>query len=308
MNMPLLKINELEDMSAMFRGRCGNALARGLMHMLAVDKVNGLYDRHSMLQGPDFAHAVLQDIGLSPEIFVNGSSCSAPVYSSVDSSDFRARLSGILPEGPFITVSNHPCGHVDGISLVELFGHIRPDYKVMVNKILARVETLESNFISVTPTGSSRTAPTAASVSGIKAALAHLRSGGALGLFPSGAVSDLSLPVALGLRKSSEPAVRDREWQEAVIKLIMKAEVPVIPVRFFDGNSPFYYSLGLIDWRIRLLRLLPEVFNKAGSRFRIGIGPVISVREQKRIISAAPSPSAALDSLRTHLRESVYSM
>lgn len=302
--MPLLTINELEDMSPIFRGRCGNAFARGLMHVLAVDRVNALYDRHSMLKGPDFAHAVLQDIGLTPEIYIAGSYCSV----TDESSDLSARLSRLLPEGPFITVSNHPCGHVDGVSLVELFGHIRPDYKVMVNKILARVGALESNFISVTPTGMRRTAPTAASVSGIKAALTHLRSGGALGLFPSGAVSDLTLPVALGLRKSSEPAVRDREWQEAVIKLIMKAEVPVVPVRFIDGNSPFYYSLGLIDWRIRLLRLLPEVFNKAGSRFRVGIGPVISVQEQKRIISQAPSPSEALNALRSHLRASVYSI
>jgi putative hemolysin len=135
------------------------------------------------------------------------------------------------------------------------------------------IKPLENCFIQVTPTGTERTAPTSASVSGIKAALRHLRSGGSLGLFPSGAVSDLSI---------KDRCVRDREWQEAVIKLIMKAQVPVIPVRFFDGNSVFYYSLGLIDWRIRLLRLPAEVFNKRGKTMHIGIGKVISVEEQKR--------------------------
>ena len=162
----------------------------------------------------------------------------------------------------------------------------------MVNQILARIEPLEDSFIPVTPTGSSRTAPTAASVSGIKAALKHLRNGGGLGLFPSGAVSDLSL---------KERCIRDREWQEAVVRLIMKAQVPVVPVRFFNGNSWLYYSLGLIDWRVRLLRLPAEVFNKKGSTMHIGIGPVISVEEQKRF-------GTDIRAFRDFLRERVYDM
>ena len=38
--MPLLTLSELEQASALFRGKCGNALCKGLMHMLSVDKVN----------------------------------------------------------------------------------------------------------------------------------------------------------------------------------------------------------------------------------------------------------------------------
>ena len=81
----------------------------------------------------------------------------------------------------------------------------------------------------------------------------------------------------------------------------MKAGVPVIPVRFFDGNSAFYYSLGLIDWRIRLLRLPSEVFNKKGRTMRIGIGKVISVEEQKRF-------GNDVHAFRDFLRGSVYGM
>lgn len=276
--MPLLTIEELETLSPAFRGKAGNALGKGLMKMLSVDRVNDLYDRNMSLKGPAFARAVLDDLGIHPEVsFAEGF---------------------VLPEGPFITVSNHPCGHIDGVALVDVFARMRPDYKVMVNRMLSRVEALGDNFIPVTPTGSVRTAPTAASVRGVKAALAHIRAGGALGLFPSGAVSDLDIAAAVGLRKSSEPAVRDREWQEAVIRLVMKAGVPVVPVRFFDGNSRFYYSLGLIDWRVRLLRLLPEVFNKGGRPFRIGVGPVISVGEQP----------GSVDALRALLRSAVYGM
>ncbi len=96
-----------------------------------------------------------------------------------------------------------------------------------VNEILARVKTMDGNFISVTPTSNERKAPTASSLKGVRMALEHLRGGGCLGLFPSGAVSDLSL---------KEGCVRDREWQEPMIRLIMKAKVPIVPVRFFDGT------------------------------------------------------------------------
>ena len=250
--MPLLTLNELEKATPLFRGKRGNAFCRALMHMLAIDKVNDLYDRNSDRQGAEFARAVLKDIGveyeiLNPEVLQN------------------------LPDGPFITISNHPYGHIDGVMLVDLFAHIRPDYKVMVNKFLGRIETLGENFISVTPTGEERTAPTRDSIQGVKDAVAHIRAGGILGLFPSGAVSDLSL---------KDCCIRDREWQEAVIKLIKKLNVPIIPVHFIDRNSNFYYSLGLIDWKVRLLRLVAEVFNKRGKRTRIAIGTVISRKEQ----------------------------
>lgn len=290
--MPLLSKDEIQSYSAALRNPVGEAAVNALMRLLSVDRLNSLYDRHSSVNGPEFAGAVLEDIGL--------------VYTVADSSGTPVDPDEIVPDGPFITISNHPCGHLDGVCLVDLFGRIRPDYKVMVNRMLARIETLGDNFITVTPTGTERTSPTSSSISGIRMALQHLRNGGALGLFPSGAVSDLDLGNLFGIRPASgpgsgnEPSVRDREWQEPVIRLIRKAHVPVIPVRFIDGNSRFYYSLGLIDWRVRLLRLIPEVFNKAGRPFRIVIGPVITPEMQDSI--------SDLSDFSDFLRSKVYSL
>ena len=249
--MPLITLNELEQASALFRGKCGNTLCRGLMRMLSIDKVNDLYDHNSSVTGPDFAEAVLKDIGVEYEVL-------------------NKDVLKHLPDGAFITISNHPYGHIDGVMLVDLFGHMRPDFKVMVNKFLGRIENLRDNFICVTPTGTERTGPTKESIQGIKEAVAHIRSGGVLGLFPSGAVSDLSV---------KDRCIRDREWQEPVIRLIKKMNVPVVPVHFLDRNSNFYYSLGLLDWRVRLLRLPAEVFNKRGKLTRIALGEIISPEE-----------------------------
>ena len=251
----LISLNELEKATPLFRGKCGNALCRGLMHLLSIDRVNDLYRRNSIVKGPDFTRAVLEDIGVEYEVL-------------------NQEVLANLPDGPFITISNHPYGHLDGVILVDLFGHIRPDFKVMVNKFLGRIRTLDENFICVTPIGEERTAPTKDSIQGIKDAVAHIRTGGALGLFPSGAVSDLSL---------KDRCIRDREWQEPVIRLIKKMNVPIVPVHFLDRNSNFYYSLGLIDWKVRLLRLVSEVFNKKGKRTRVAIGEIISAEEQDKL-------------------------
>lgn len=270
--MPLLTLTEIERISPLFKGRCGNAVARRVMKALAIDRINDLYDRNCRHAGPEFAKAILEDIG-------------------VDYTVYNEKMLERLPDGPFITVSNHPYGSIDGIILADIFGHVRSDYKLIVNKFLSRIEAFGDCFINVTPTGKDHTAPTKDSIAGIKEAVRHVRAGHPLGIFPSGAVSDLSL---------KDRCVRDRQWQMPVIQLIRKMHVPVIPVKFLDRNSDFYYCLGLIDWRIRLLRLPSEVFNKRGKPVRIIIGDVIAPEEQDRF--------ADTEKFGKFLRESVYNL
>ena len=261
--MPLITLHELEQMTPLFRGSMGNALARGVMRMLSVDKVNALYDRHAHLGGAEFARRVLEELMVDYEVYA-------------DTHEVLPQLDELEKDMPFITISNHPYGHIDGLILADYFGHLRTDYKIMANRILGRVEALSPSFITVTPIGAERTSATTESIMGVRRALTHLHSGGALGLFPSGAVSDLSL---------RDGCVRDREWQEPVVRFIAKARMPILPVRFLDGNSRFYYLLGLINWRVRLLRLPAEVFNKAHRPVRLCIGPLISVGEQQQYLT-----------------------
>ena len=250
--MPLLPVSELETLSPIFRGKAGNAFASFVLKVLSVEKLSDLNDRHSGLKGADFAAAVLDE--LKPDLRIVGSE----------------RLDD-LPEGPFITVSNHPYGSLDGVILIDLIGHRRPDFKVMVNELLNRIEPLSSSWIVVNPKTDLQNEVTAKNIKGVKEVLSTLKGGHPVGFFPSGAVSDLKL---------KERKIRDREWQEPVLRLIQKAKVPIIPVRFFDHNSMWFYLLGLIDWRVRLLRLPHEALNKKGKRIRVGIGEIITVEEQ----------------------------
>lgn len=270
--MKVIEPKDLETMSFLFRGRNGHRRAERVIRILAIDKINRVYDNSGAWTGADFTSRLLDDIGVSYE---------------VGNADILKKL----PDGAFITISNHPYGGLDGIMTIDLMARLRPDYKFIVNRILSLVRTLEGNFISVVPAGNKKTGIKAASIKGIREALEHLRAGHPLGFFPSGAVSDLTL---------REMKVRDRRWQDSIIHLISQARVPVLPIRFFDKNSPFFYLLGLINWRIRLLRLPSEVFNKRDRIQRIGIGELISPGE----LSHFPD----LSSLGDYLRKKVYGM
>ena len=280
----LLSISELESMASIFRGKRGNAFAQWLKDVLKVSRVEQINDSISQWKGADFAKATNEAAGVA--YTVNG----LPREEAIE--HFKA----VLPEGPFITISNHPIGSLDGTILIDFMGHVRNDFKVMVNEILARFESLRPSLIRVNPNGNDIAAPTAQSISGVREAMALIQDGHVLGLFPAGAVSDLKL----GRRPEGESRVRDREWQMSVIRLIRKMKVPVLPVRFLDGNSRFYYSLGLIDWRVRLLRLPSEMLNKSGKTLRLAVGPLISAEKI--------AETANLQDLRNFLRASVYSL
>ena len=263
-----------ERFPSVFKGR------EWLFHLAAwltgIDKVNAVHDRVDKAgtpYGPAFAKALMEDIEI----------------------DFRIghaeRLSN-LPEGPFIVIANHVYGHIDGISLLDIFGERRPATKVMVNEMLTWIPGLAPSFIAVNPTVGARKSASATSINGVKNALLQLREGEPLCIFPSGAVADL--------KPREGWTLSEREWQDAAIRLIQKARVPVIPVRFFDRNSRFYYFVGLLDYRIRFVRLFHEMFNKHGQTPRMGIGEVISVQEQEKYTD--------LQEFKAFLRSSVYDM
>jgi putative hemolysin len=265
-----------ERLSPVFNGRMGRVLFRLAAGLTGVAKINALHDRvdrAGVPYGAPFAKGILDDIGV----------------------DFRignAERLRDLPEGPFIVVANHNYGHIDGICLLDLFGQRRPETKVLVNELLTWIPGLAPNFIAVNPTLNARQTASATSINGVKSALLQIQEGGPLCMFPSGAVADL--------KPKEHWTLNERDWQDAAVRLIRKARVPVVPVRFFDRNSNFYYALGLLDYRVRFVRLFHEMFNKRGTHPRLSVGPVISVEEQEAYTD--------MQDFKDFLRRCVYDM
>lgn len=223
-----------------------------LLRVLDVDKVNAVHSRYCDTPGPQFVASLLDDFRI--KLRVDGEE----VLES-------------LPQGAFITVSNHPFGALDGITLIYLITRYRPEYKVMVNMVLNYIWAMRPNFIAVDALASDDPKKKAVSMAGIKQAIEQVRSGKPLGFFPAGAVSKINWKGQL----------RDREWQPSVVRLIKQLKVPVVPIFFHGSNSWWFNFLGLVSWQLRTLRLPAEVFRKCGTELHVSVGQPISVEEQQ---------------------------
>jgi putative hemolysin len=227
-------------------------LVNRLLRWLYVDHVNAVHDKYFDTPGAPFVRSLLKDFDITLRI------------------DGQEVLDN-LPEGAFITVSNHPFGALDGISLIDVVASRRPEYKVMVNMILGRITAMKPNFIAVDALQSTDPAKKAVSMRGIKEAIDQVKSGKPLGFFPAGAVSKINRHFEL----------EDREWQPTVLRLIDKVKVPVIPIYFHGSNSWFFNFLGVVCWQLRTLRLPREVWRKCHTTMHISVGEPISVEEQR---------------------------
>ncbi|MDE5656494.1 MAG: 1-acyl-sn-glycerol-3-phosphate acyltransferase [Muribaculaceae bacterium] len=248
-------------------------LVNALLKFLSVDKVNDVHRRNCDTQGPEFVKRMLID-------------------------DFKIKLKidneqvlDNLPEGAFVTVSNHPLGALDGIALIYMITRRRPEYKVMVNMILNKISAMRPNFIAVDAWASDDPAKRAVSVRGIMEALRQLKNGKPVGFFPAGAMS----------KTNRKYKTVDREWQDSVLEIIYRAKVPVIPIYFHDKNSLWCNFLGHAFWQARSLRLPAEVFRKVGKTLHISVGDPISVDEQR-------ANSTDAKSLGTYLRAKTYAL
>lgn len=247
-------------------------LVEHAMRWFQIDKVNAIHRHNCRTPGYRFCEGVIRDLDLKLRI------------------DNETILDQ-LPQGPFITVSNHAYGALDGIILIAMIGRRRPHFKVMVNMILSRITAMRPNFIAVDALASDDPSRKAVSMNGIKDAIAQVKSGQPLGFFPAGAVSKLNGRLRL----------EDREWQPNIGRLIKKLKVPVIPIFFHGSNSWWFNFLGIISWQLRTLRLPGEVFNKKGHTIHISVGDPISVEEQQ-------SHGSTPEELCAYLKEKTYSL
>lgn len=223
------------------------------IRFISLDKVNDIHAHNAATPGPQFVHGLLNDLDIKLRID-NG------------------QVLDHLPEGAFVTVSNHHFGALDGIILINLIASRRPEYKVMVNMVLNYIWAMRPNFIAVDAMASDDPKKKAVSMAGIREVIKNVRAGKPVGFFPAGAVGKVNWRGRL----------QDREWQPTVIQLIEKLKVPVVPIFFHGSQSWWFNFLGVVCWQLRTFRHPAEVFRKKGSTFHITIGEPISVEEQMR--------------------------
>jgi putative hemolysin len=231
-------------------GFIGTFIGWLLIKVLRISALNRIYNRNKNKSDLDFLNGVLDDCNIEFQV---------P----------EEDLKRIPKDGAFITISNHPLGGVDGILLLKLLLEKRADYKIIANFLLHRIEPLKPYVMPVNPFENRKDAKS--SVAGIKSALSHLKEGKPLGIFPAGEVSTY---------KDGKLKV-DKPWEQGAVRLIKKAEVPVIPIYFHAKNSRLFYILSKISDTLRTAKLPSEVISQEGKVIKVRIGKPIYVKDQQ---------------------------
>ncbi|HTO36524.1 MAG TPA: hypothetical protein VLZ72_09805, partial [Flavobacterium sp.] len=105
-------------------GFIGTFIGWVLMKVLKISTLNKIYNRNKHLKDVEFLNSILSEFKIKFEI---------------TEEDLRR----IPKEGAYITVSNHPLGGIDGILLLKLMLEREPDFKIIANFLLHRIEPLK---------------------------------------------------------------------------------------------------------------------------------------------------------------------
>lgn len=249
--------------------RPGDPRISVLAEVSGLKRLERFYNEINVKPGEDFIAALFAHLDLKLE---------------VDPED----LERVPREGGVAIVANHPYGAIDGLAMLHVLRHRRPDLKVMANFMLQQLEPLRDRFIGVNPF---EQLTSRSSFQGMRQARQHLADGGALGVFPAGEVSSYRKEV---------DAVADPRWKTPAIKLIRHAGVPVVPFWFDGANSLVFQILGMVHPGLRTLQLPREMLRMHGRSVRMRIGNPLTDKEL--------APFSSMDDLARFLRAKTYSI
>ena len=196
-----------------------------------------------------------------------------------------------IPENdlPYIVVSNHPLGGLDGMALIALFGRYRQNIKFPVNDILMVLKPMENVFVPVNKHGA---------ISGKDQNLLET------------AFSEQNLllyfPAGLCSRKNNG-IIEDKIWKNTVFKKALRYQRPIIPVYFDGKNSKRFYNLAKfrtrlgLKFNIEMLFLPDEMFRQKGKTFNVVIGEPISVENLQKMKNPALEIRTIVYGLKTDL-------
>ncbi len=170
--------------------------------------------------------------------------------------------------GPVVVLANHPFGMLDGAVLAVLLSRVRPDVKIMTNYVLRDIPELAQHCIFVNPFQGATAEGSSLNVnrSAMREALAWLRDGGMLAVFPAGEVSHWQFPQA---------EITDPAWNDTAARLIRRTGATALPVYFCGRNSVGFHLFGMIHPRLRTAFLLQEFLQQEGQTVEVRVGSEI---------------------------------
>ena len=232
-------------------------LAHIFERILGLSALGDIYDRRPLgANSKDFLQYTLGALGVTNVI------------------QQEQNIEEIPSQGPVLIIANHPLGGLEGIALAYEILKVRPDLRVLTNELLRLIPELSELFIGVDVL--SRNA-VGTNVGGIKQAHKHLKSGGAILIFPAGMVSTYEY---------QHRRILDRPWNRLVGQLTKRYECTTVPVYVGGRNSNYFYIAGAIHPRLRTMLLPRQLANKRDYKLLLTFGRPIPFQELRLLSSS----------------------
>ncbi len=199
---------------------------------------------------------------------------------------------GAIPTtGPLMIVANHPYGMVDGLILGHMMEKIRPDVKLVANKAMQKFEEIADSILPIMPERNGASNAVKYNRATVRATMRHVDNGGAVIIFPAGAMS---------VPSSWTGPVEDKEWQPMTAHLLSRnPHTKAVPVFIEGHNSVRYQFCAAVGFDLGRRALIPsETLRMSGREVGVHIGPAIGHNER-------PAQAGALTSF---LREQTYAL
>ncbi|NUZ11327.1 lysophospholipid acyltransferase family protein [Pseudoalteromonas sp. McH1-7] len=212
---------------------------KGLGYLLHEQEFVAFADTYPHLEGLEFVEQVLDEL------------------------DFDARfkpkqIEHIPSEDAVVIVANHPIGSLDALALIKVLAQIRPDLKVVANRMLMSVTPMHPLLLPVDNLSGASKKQELANIQN------HLKSEGALLIFPAGEVSRLS-----------PTGIKDCKWNSGFLRMAKKANCPILPIFIKAKNSPLFYGTSMIYKPLASLLLVKEMFKQRQKSLEFEIGASI---------------------------------
>ncbi|MBE0362656.1 hypothetical protein PULV_a0192 [Pseudoalteromonas ulvae UL12] len=217
-----------------------NIVTKGLGYLLHEQEFIRFAAQYPHLKGIEFVEQVLEEL------------------------EFNSRFNpqqveNIPSDGKVVIVCNHPIGSLDALALISLLYKVRKDIKVVANRMLMAIEPMHNLLLPVDNLSGSSKKRELANIQ------QHLKSEGALLIFPAGEVSRLS-----------PTGIKDGQWHTGFLRFALKAHAPILPIQILAKNSPLFYGTSLVYKPLASLLLVKEMFKQRHKSLEFEIGSPIA--------------------------------
>ena len=204
--------------------------------------------------------------------------------------DLQRDAGAMIPRtGPTLVVANHPYGVIDGLVLCALMAEVRSDYKIITHRVLKQAPATMDKILPID--FDETEAALATNIETRQQAAEYLKQGGAVIIFPAGAIS--LAPNLVG-------DAYDKEWKTYAGKLATQPGTTTVPFLFDGQNSVLFQAARRISLTLAYSLMFREICKLMGT--------TVSLTMRKPLHADALAQLSDRKVIIDHLRDHTYGL